>query len=312
VTELDIVLQRAPIQLEALIVTGTAGVTEKREIGNAVSSLDLSKIPAGTTHSVQEQLQSRVPGLTLLQNSGLVGTGSNVQIRGAGSLNANYGPVYYVDGTRFEAQPVSTGGVTNSTVQFSSPLDFIDPDDIERVEVIKGPAASTLYGADAAGGVIQIITKKGLREGSQWNEDGIFWNNFQNRTGGRANFEVTPTAKLNLGLNLSYTRVHHRLPLSDNASNGLLRNAFRGKARATADRWDAGYFGFGPDQSNEFDLQSFEERTTLGLTANFNPFPWLENRLILGMDKYDRRDQTFFRIDSTFKWGATEGTGEMT
>ena len=421
VADLAIALLRAPIQLEALIVTGTAGTTEKREIGNAISSPDLSKVPAGTTQNVQEQLQSRVPGLTLMQNSGLVGTGSNVQIRGAGSLNANYGPVYYVDGIRFEAQPVSTGGVTNATVQYSSPLDFIDPDDVEKIEVIKGPAASTLYGADAAGGVIQIITKKGTREGSQWtasvgysssewtagipinyyqcnaarirnpgtypgcanpgaitwmsqdgpvtgipesditrfgdslfvikdnplardphalragpgaearlsgrggnptfnyflsfnqlNEDGIFFNNYQNRTGGRANFEVTPTAKLNIGLNLSYTRVHERLPLSDNASNGLLRNAFRGKARATADRWDAGYFGFGPDQSNEFDLQSFEERTTLGLTANFNPFPWLENRLILGMDKYDRRDQTFFRIDSTFKWGATEGTGEMT
>src|SRR5216110_1301951 len=98
-----------------------------------------------------------------MQNSGLAGTGSNVQIRGAGSLNASYGPVYYVDGIRFEAQPVSTGGVTNATVQYSSPLDFIDPEDIESIEVIKGPAASTLYGADAAGGVIQIITKKGTR-----------------------------------------------------------------------------------------------------------------------------------------------------
>ncbi|PYP50331.1 MAG: hypothetical protein DMD45_11540, partial [Gemmatimonadetes bacterium] len=166
--DVAIALLRAPIQLEALVVTGTAGTTEKRELGNAVSSPDLSKVPAGTTQNVQEQLQSRVPGLTLMQNSGLVGTGSNVQIRGAGSLNANYGPVYYVDGIRFEAQPVSTGGVTNATVQYSSPLDFIDPDDVEKIEVIKGPAASTLYGADAAGGVIQIITKKGTREGSQW------------------------------------------------------------------------------------------------------------------------------------------------
>src|SRR5207247_7667654 len=99
------------------------------------------------------------------------------------------------------------------------------------------------------------------------------------------------------------------LPIS---SNGLLRNAYRGKARATADRWDAGFFGFGPDQSNEFDLQTFEERTTLGLTANVNPLPWLENRLVLGMDKYDRRDQNFFRIDSTAKWGPTNGTGSMT
>ncbi len=422
-TELEIALARAPIQLDALVVTGTAGQIEKKQLGNAISSVDGSKIADAPIQNVQELLQTRVPGLTIMQNSGLAGTGSNVQIRGAGSLNASYGPVYYVDGIRFEAQPVSTGGVTNATVQFSSPLDFIDPADIERVEIIKGPAAATLYGADAAGGVIQIITKKGSRgaEGSRWtasvgysssewtariplnyyqcnaarirsaatfpgcanpsavtwmskngpvtgipqsdimrfgdslfvitdnplarhphalrpgpgadirlsgrggsqnfnyflsfnqlNEDGIFFNNFQDRTGGRANFEVTPTPKLNLGLNLSYTRVHYQIPLSDNASNGLLRNAYRGKARATADRWDAGFFGFGPDQSNEFDLQAFEERTTLGLTANFTPFPWFENRLVLGMDKYDRRDQTFFQIDSTLKWGPTEGTGEMT
>src|SRR5207237_9632055 len=140
----------------------------------------------------------------------------------------------------------------------------------------------------------------------------IIFTNMSCQTVSRANVKVTTTAKINTRHNMSYTRDHERLPLRDNASNGLLRNAFRGKARATADRWDAGYFGFGPDQSNDFDLQSFEERTTLGLTANFNPFPWLENRLVLGMDKYDRRDQNFFRIDSTLKWGQTEGTGAMT
>lgn len=419
----DFGLDRAMMRLDELVVTGTAGQTSKREIGNAVTSLEVADLVAvAPIQSVTELLNARAPGLTITANSGLLGTGSAVQIRGAGSLNAGYVPVYYVDGIRFEASPVSTGGVTNSTVQYSSPLDFINPSDIERVEVIKGPAAATLYGADAAGGVIQIITKKGIRgsdrvqwtasvgySSSQWtsnspinyyqcnaarirnalsfpgcnnpagitfstkggkvtgipasdiirfgdslfvikddplrrdpaalrtgtgtdlklsarggsqtfgyfvsfnrlDEDGIFFNNFQKRTGGRANFDFTPSSKLSMGVNFGYTRSHYQMPLSDNASNGLIRNSMRGKARATIDPWSPGWFGFGPEQANEFNLQTFEERTTLGLTTNFNPFPWFENRLVLGMDKYDRRDRTFYEIDPTRKWGAIAGTGQI-
>ena len=420
----DFALERAVIKLDEVVVTGTAGETSKREIGNSVTSVSVGELTeVAPINNVQELLNARAPGLTLTTNSGLLGAGSDVRIRGAGSLNAGYNPVYYVDGIRFEASPVSTGGVTNSTVQYSSPMDFINPSDIERIEVIKGPAAATLYGADAAGGVIQIITKKGSRgsERVQWqasagyssskwtadiplnyyqcnaakirnatsypgcndpssityatkdgmktgipesdimrygdslfvivdsplerdpaalrtgagsdfkvsarggsqtfgyfisanklNEDGIFFNNFQDRVGGRANFDFTPSPIISFGVNFGYTRSHYQMPLSDNASNGILRNAYRGKARATIDPWSAGWFGFGAEQANEFDLQTFEERTTLGVTTNLNPFSWLESRLVLGMDKYDRRDQTFYRIDPTRKWGATAGTGDIT
>lgn len=419
-----ITVEKATIRLDDVVVTGTAGSTSKRELGNSMTSLAVSDLTdLVPMQNVQELLNARAPGLTLLSNSGLAGASSNVKIRGAGSLNAGYGPVYYIDGIRFEATPVTTGGVTNSTVQYSSPLDFIDPNDIERIEVLKGPAAATLYGADAAGGVIQIITKKGFRgaERVQWNmsiggsqseltantpinyyqcnasrirnagtypgcnnpagvkfttqngivtgipesditrygdsmfvirddplardpralrtgagldfklsarggsqafgyfisanrtqEEGVFFNNFQNRTGGRANFDFAPSAKLNMGLNFSYARSDYQMPLSDNASNGLLRNSMRGRARAFNDRWESGWHGFGPEQTNEFDLKTFEERTTIGLTTQFMPFSWFENKLVLGMDKYDRRDQTFYRIDSTLKWGATNGTGAIT
>ncbi|MGE3616261.1 MAG: TonB-dependent receptor plug domain-containing protein, partial [Gemmatimonadales bacterium] len=169
---LDFAVERAVIKLDELVVTGTAGQTSKREVGNSVTSLAVSDlVDVAPIQSVTELLNARSPGLTITANSGLVGAGSAVQIRGAGSLNAGYTPVYYIDGIRFESNPVSTGGITNSTVQYSNPLNFIDPGDIERVEVIKGPAAATLYGADAAGGVIQIITKKGIRGSDrvQWN-----------------------------------------------------------------------------------------------------------------------------------------------
>jgi len=426
VATVNFLMDRAPIELDALVVTGTAGRTEKREIGNAVSSISVADlVPLAPVANVQELLNARSPGLTMYRNSGLAGTGSNVKIRGAGSLNASYAPVYYIDGIRFEGTPITPFGTTNATVQYRSPLDFIDPADIERIEVIKGPAAATLYGADAASGVIQIITKKGtrgtdrvqwsasfeygqsewvketptlyyqctaarirsssypgcndpaglvfegpdgpttgipeseiirnpdwgdslfvltdnplkrhpraLRVGSvydfklsargggqlfnyymsfnQYDEDGIFLNNFSKRTGGRANFEFTPAGNLNIGFNVGYTRSHLRLPLSDNASDGLLRNSYRARARATLDPWEPGFRGFGPDQTNEYDAQTREERTTIGVTANFDPWPWFENRLVVGMDKYDVRETRFYQIDSLLKWGATNGTGAIT
>src|SRR5690606_16539960 len=93
------------------------------------------------------------------------------RIRGAGSVYANNHPVFYVDGVRIVSGSYGGFGTDNNTRRETSALDLINPDDIESIEVIKGPAAATLYGADAAAGVIQIITKKGRtgQQGVQWN-----------------------------------------------------------------------------------------------------------------------------------------------
>jgi len=92
-----------------------------------------------------------------MPGSGEAGTSTNYRLRGAGSLYAGNNPTIYVDGVR-----VNGRGQGNYTVfgQNTSSLDAINPNDIESIEVIKGPAAATLYGAEAAAGVIQIITKK--------------------------------------------------------------------------------------------------------------------------------------------------------
>jgi len=174
-------LATAAVQLDRLVVTGTAGATERRAIGNAVTTIDAAEITDRVVNNtVTELLQAKAPGVTILQSSGSPGTASNIRIRGVGSLAASSEPVIYVDGVRVQS---NAGGSFRNNWQTPQPgqlagggqtasaLDAINPDDIESVEVIKGPAASTLYGADAANGVIQIITKKG-RPGSQalqWN-----------------------------------------------------------------------------------------------------------------------------------------------
>lgn len=164
---LDFTLNRAIIQMDEVVVTGTAGGQQKRELGITVSSIQVvEKLEDVPISNVVELLTARTPGLTLLSNSGQTGASSNIRIRGAGSLSGGYQPVFYVDGVRIES------GVVEGTSLFQggTALDFLNPDDIENIEVIKGPAASTLYGADAANGVVQIITKKGRRgaQAAQW------------------------------------------------------------------------------------------------------------------------------------------------
>lgn len=155
----DFVLQEDVVGMDELVVTGTAGDTRRRAIGNAVSRVDAAEIMERSSRtSVVELLQTQTPGLTLIPGSGTVGTSANIRLRGAGSLTARNQPVVYIDGVR-----INTGSLGNFDVfgQSTSALDIINPSDIESIEVIKGPAASTLYGAEAAAGVIQIISKRG-------------------------------------------------------------------------------------------------------------------------------------------------------
>jgi TonB-linked SusC/RagA family outer membrane protein len=171
-TRADFTLRTATSTLDAVVITGTAGAAEKRSLGNAITQLDVADLTQKTNvTNVTEVLQSRTPGLTLLPNSGTPGAAAEFRIRGAGSL-VGYKPVVYIDGVRYNIDGLGnfnptgtlggTGGQAQST-QVTSALDLISPDDIESIEVIKGPAAATLYGAEAANGVIQIITKKGSR-----------------------------------------------------------------------------------------------------------------------------------------------------
>jgi TonB-linked SusC/RagA family outer membrane protein len=152
--------------LDAVVVTGAVGDTRRRAIGNAVSTVDVGEVLSRSSLSnITEVLQSKTPGLTLVPGSGSVGVASNYRLRGAGSLYAGNTPTVYIDGVR-----VSTRSQGNFTVfgQETSALDAINPNDIESIEVIKGPAAATLYGAEAAAGVIQVITKRGKPGKIRW------------------------------------------------------------------------------------------------------------------------------------------------
>jgi TonB-dependent starch-binding outer membrane protein SusC len=160
--------------LDQIVVTGVPGAVSKRTLGNAITTIDAEELTQKVVNTnVTELLQATAPGVTVMRSSGTPGTGGTIRIRGVGSLTGAVSPVVYVDGVR-----IHSGVAGNFRNSWESPapmlarsgggqdafsLDMIDPDEIESIEVIKGPAAATLYGADAANGVIQIITKKGAR-----------------------------------------------------------------------------------------------------------------------------------------------------
>lgn len=165
----DFALRVSVSSLSEVIVTGTAGGQERREIGNAVGGIDnaaeaLSKSGAS---DLSKLLNSRVAGVSVVPSSGRLGAGPNISIRGVSSLSLDNNPLIYIDGVRVSNRTAggpTTGanggfGAQNSGVV--GRLNDISPDDIESIQIIKGPAAATIYGTEASSGVIQIITKKG-------------------------------------------------------------------------------------------------------------------------------------------------------
>ena len=166
-------LDEEALALDEIIVTGTPGGTQRRAIGNSVVTVNASDIVAiAPVSNMQELLSGRTPGLQFTRRTGNVGSGSPIRIRGIGSFALHSNPLIYIDGIRVNnssnAGPAvedggfeGLGGANSAENGSSSVLDDLNPDDIESIEIIKGPAAGTLYGTEASAGVIQIITKRG-------------------------------------------------------------------------------------------------------------------------------------------------------
>lgn len=154
----DFALSATVSRLSEVVVTGVTGNTQRKAQAAVVATVSAADIVRNAPISnVNELLQSRLPGVSVNAASGSVGTSRSIRIRGASSINLSNNPLIFIDGIRVsEAQnSLNVGG------QISDRLNDLNPDDIETIEVVKGPAAATLYGADASAGVIQIITKKG-------------------------------------------------------------------------------------------------------------------------------------------------------
>ncbi len=163
---LDLELRSEAITLEGVVVTGTAGSARRREIGNSISQVTSTEIEKAIITDVGDVLQGRTAGVTVQDNTGQVGVGSVIRLRGNNSLSQGNSPLVYIDGIR--VRNTDLGNFADEVNQNTSPLNDINPNDIARIEVVKGAAATTLYGTEAAGGVIQIFTKRGSSGAPLW------------------------------------------------------------------------------------------------------------------------------------------------
>lgn len=162
------------------VVTTATGDRKRYEVGNAVGTIKADSIvPTTLIRNMSDLLQARLPGVVVENTSGDVGAPSKIRLRGVNSIALNNDPIIILDGVRLNAQTTVANIETNvGSAQMlrnlSNPaggngtpplapsrLDDIDPNTIESIDVLRGPSASSLYGTDAANGVIVIKTKKG-------------------------------------------------------------------------------------------------------------------------------------------------------
>ena len=172
-SNIRIELEEIAIDLDAIVVTGTAGGSRTRALGTTLARVDMTEaMRVGQSGTFQELLNSNVAGLNMANGPGNVGTGAAIKIRGIGSVSLGSGPLVYVDGVRIDNNSNARIGSDqgNGTMRGGSVsrLNDINPEEIQSVEVIKGPAAATLYGTEASAGVIQITTKRGSVGAPQW------------------------------------------------------------------------------------------------------------------------------------------------
>ena len=155
-------IQEQAVNLGEIVVTGTAGGQERRSLGNSISTVRAADIQElAPAPDISSLINSRAPGVVVIPGTGQVGAGPRIRIRGMNSFSLSDQPLIYVDGIRV-ANDVATGIVVQAFGSgIVSRLNDFDPDMIDRIEIIKGPAAATLYGTEAANGVIQIFTKRG-------------------------------------------------------------------------------------------------------------------------------------------------------
>lgn len=147
------------------VVTTVTGAQRRVEVGNAIGMINAdSVVREAPITSLSDLLTARVPGTQVILNSGLTGSAPRIRIRGINSAAVSNDPLLYIDGARVNNGTALVAGYGQTAGRFND----LNPEDIESIEIIKGPSAATLYGTDAANGVILVKTKRGRPNTGTW------------------------------------------------------------------------------------------------------------------------------------------------
>jgi TonB-dependent starch-binding outer membrane protein SusC len=294
----DFVLRPTALSLDAVVVTGTAAESRKKEVGNSMAGISAKDIETSPVKNGQDIVGARAPGITVLTNSGQPGAGGTIRLRGTNSITQGNNPIIYVDGVRIYSDnaPISPGAR-----QVTTTFNDIKAEDIERVEVVKGAAATTLYGTEASGGVIQVFTKKGSGAAPEWALNvGVGANHMghigpsEDPTGVFVNQCTGPNLQDAQGV----PWVDPTCPSSGSwLRNGAVQNhsiSVKGGAQQTS------YFVSGNFSSEEGVIQTSSAKSG-GARANFSFSP--SSTLLFSFNSSLTRNEIQFIPDGNFAWG---------
>ena len=178
-TEVTVALERDVLELSTQVITGQATTVARQNLANDVGTVSAEQLTRAPTPTMENALAGKVAGATVSQNSGAPGGGLQVQLRGVTTINAAADPLYVIDGVIVSNEAIQSGadavtnasGGGNRTGQDNAVNRIADlnPNDIERLEILKGASAAAIYGSKASNGVVIITTKKGAVGRPQFN-----------------------------------------------------------------------------------------------------------------------------------------------
>jgi TonB-linked SusC/RagA family outer membrane protein len=270
----DFRLQTSVIQLDNLVVAVTGRSQRQREIGSMVANITVAEVDLAPVNSMSDLLQGRASGVQVRQSGGTTGAGTRVRIRGANSLSLSNAPLIVINGIRVNGEEGSLGVWTGG--QQPSRLDDLNPDDIENIEILKGPSAAALYGTAAANGVIQVTTRRGrpgMPQFRAWTEFG----RLERVARFPDNFTVLddsdhpcPTVFQNMGQCMPATGMYQSNPLED-ARTTPFRTGTRRLAGASASGGGetATFYLSGAFQNEEGVYRTNNQLERINLQANF-------------------------------------------
>jgi len=290
--------------LDEVVVTGLAQEQTRAEASVSVSSIDAADLTeAGDYQSVEELFQGNTPGVTVSKTSGNVGSGIRFNVRGGVSLNSDGQPTIYIDGTRINQDPVEGFGAGGQEI---SPLADLNPDNIESIEVLKGPSAAALYGTDAADGVVLIETKSG-QEGQAteatysttlgWQEQSREFSDelFISAPAANALFRNGDITQHRASISGAFNNTNYFASFSNRVTEGVLR-----KNKGTRTNFQT---NFDVNPNDEWRIGA-----SAGLTTNDQTRPVNDNSTIgqLGNTLLAPGGQPYFFTDSTDVFGVTD------
>jgi iron complex outermembrane receptor protein len=175
-TAINVTMEEATIGLEEVVAIGY-GVMRKSDLTGATSRLTEDKMNKSVATSPIEMMQGRVPGVNIMQNNGEPGAGMSVRVRGSNSIRSGQDPLYVVDGVPLDNADLTPDGATPAGINQSSnknPISFLNPEDIESIDILKDASSTAIYGARGANGVVLITTKKGTKGKGTITYDGYY------------------------------------------------------------------------------------------------------------------------------------------